>query len=386
MFDIIQATGEPEFYSQFVVQSLSEVSNNQDDWDDDERSIYQMFDLVGLLAKNGDANARQVLYAFFIKHIAGPDNSRSEVIVDVDGMDGYLFLVRQWLQYPREEDDHWHEAWLLEDVQKRYGADEVQAFLAQAVQAEPAIGVYLSQVYKKQTAWHERINQRPKRRQPDFAEVRQALLDFDNRFNRPQMWRWGERMSDADAKQFASELLTETDLKRLERYLHLFHRRAFPLDHIPLLALAQNEDEKIASAARTALAQVVAPSVRALALELMDTDPQPWKGIEMLIKNFCTGDEQAVERVLGKSWDADEMHRLTLDMRHLVEANPQPVFAGALMRLYEEGYCTRCRLGVMELLSKTDPLPPYIVEEGRYDAYDGTREFVQEVVSGNGAA
>lgn len=379
MFAIIQATGEPEFYSQSVMHSLREVSDNQADWDDDERSIYQMFDLVGLLAKSGNAGARQALYAFFMKHIAGPDNSRSEVIVDVDGLDGYLFIVRQWLDYPREEEDHWHEAYLLEAVEKRFGADEVQAFLTQAALTEPAIGAYLAEVREKQTAWHTRQKQMPKPHKPDYAELRQIIFDTDKRLNRPRFWRWGEKMSVADAEQFASELLAETDPKRLERYLHLFHRRAFPLDHTPLLALARSADEAIATTARAALAQVVHPSVRALALELMEADPQPWKGIEMLIKNFCTGDEQAVERVLEKCWDADEMHRLTLDMRHLVEANPQPVFTGALMRLYEEGYCTMCRLGVLELLAKIGPLPPYIVEEDWYDAYDGTRELMAEL-------
>jgi len=381
LFDIIQATGEPSYYARAIEKALEEVGES-DNWEEDERSIEQMFDLLDLLAKNDDLTARQSLYQLFAKFATHSGGSGADALVDMDGLDGYLFVVRHWILHPQEEEDCWYETSLLEDVEQRFGKDEAQAFLAQVAQTEPAVGVYLAGVREKQADEEARRKRRPKQHKPDSAEIRQTLLDFDKRFNRPQMWRWGERMSNADAERFGAELLAETDPKRLERYLHLFHKRAFPLDHAPLLALAQSADPAIAKTARAALAQIAAPEVRALALKLMDTDPQPWDGIGMLVTNFCTGDEQAVERVVGSCWDEDEMHWLTLDVLRLVEANPQPSFAGALMQIYEEGYCTMCRHGVLKLLADIGPLPPSVIEECHYDADKETRKVMQEARHG----
>ncbi len=377
MFDIIQAAGEPDHYARAVAQALAEVGDN-DDWEDDKRSIDQMFDLLGLLAKSGDLTARQSLYPLFaIKNAVFPGDYGAEVIVNLDGLNGYLFVIRQWLRCPREEEDHWLEALLLKDVEERFGADEVQAFLTQAALTEPAVGVYLAEVRQKQAAEEAQRRERPKPHKPDYAELRQIIFDTDKRLNRPRFWRWGEKMSDADAEQFASELLAETDPKRLERYLHLFHRRAFPLNHMPLLALARGSDKEVASTTRAALAQIAHPSVRALALELMDTDERPDQLIEMLTLNFQAGDEKAIERVLEKPWDSDEMHWIGTDMRHVFEKNPTPLATNTLLSFYERGYCTLCRHGAVELLAKIGPLPPYIIEEGRFDADKAIRELVQ---------
>lgn len=376
MFDMIQATSEPEFYTRAVQNTLAAWDGDEED-NEDPVSVYQMFDLLGLLAKQGDSSARQSLYSFFEKH-AQFDAVREEVLVEIDGLDGYLFVIRQWLKYPQpEEDDQRFDYLLLDTVEKRFGTEHVQAFLEQTSQ-DNALRAYLTEVREKHTAWKTRLKSRPKRHWPDYAEIQQLISDTKKRCG-PTVWaRYGEHLSAADAEQMAQDLLAETDPRRLKCRLLLFKRRPFPLSHEPLLTMAQSTDREVASAARAALGQIAHPAVRILALELMDTDKRPDELIEMLTLNFQAGDEKAIEHVLSKPWDANELHWLTLDVRNLAAANPQPALAGALMRLYEEGCCTMCRYGVIELLEKLDPLPPYILEEGHFDAYDGTRELAAE--------
>lgn len=389
MFDIIQVTGEPAFYSQFVRQSLDEISDDEDDWwEVDERSIGQMFGILGLRAKNGDHSVRKSLYSFFGKHSAGSDYSRAEIIVDIDGLNGYLAVVRQWILHPRKQEDHWTEAWLLEHVEKQFGAKETQSFLEQAAQDEPAIGTYLLEVRKKQTAWHKRQGSSTRRDRPDYAKLHRRI--FSRRKSKSYIpWdRWGATLSEEDAEQLACELLEEMDTRRLERYLRLFGRRPFPFDHTPLLALARSESREIASAARAALARIEHSSVHDLALELMETDPCPWELIELLTRNFREGDEKAIESVLEEPWNAKKMEWIGLKLRKVVEENITPAAASALLLFYERGYCSMCRHGTIELLDELGQLPPSIVEEGRYDADDSIRELVQDILvqGGNGAA
>ncbi len=389
MFDIIQATDEPDYYVRALQRILADWDDNQESADNQENetglsaSIGQIFDLLALTAKDGDLAAKQSLYAFFAEHAAAESTLYSaNALVAMDGLEGYLFAVRQWINNPPQEDDQWYEGYLLREVDEQFGAEAVDTLLERTFHAEPAIGVYLAKVREERAAKKAELKRRPTRYWPNYTEVQELVFNTSIRYG-PMVWaRYGEHLSSTDAERMARELLVEIDPKRLSRYLLLFKRRPFPLDHTPLLALAQGEEQEVAMAARVALAQIEHLSVRTLALELLDGSLRPWELIEMLTRNFCEGDEQVIERVLSKAWDADEMHWLTLDVRHLVEANPQPVFAGALLRLYEEGYCTMCRLGVMELLAQFGPLPPSIIEESRYDAYDGTREFTQEVVTG----
>ena len=49
-------------------------------------------------------------------------------LVDFDGFDGYLAVIHQWILHPRKQDDHWTEAWLLEQVEKQFGLEAVQSF------------------------------------------------------------------------------------------------------------------------------------------------------------------------------------------------------------------------------------------------------------------
>lgn len=386
MFDVVHATAEPEFYSRFVMHSLEEVSDNEDNCDDDERSIKQMYNFVGLMAASGDMTAKQALYTFFGEHTSGSDYSWAEVIVNVDGLQGYLAVVHKWLEYPREEDDYWHEAHLLEDMEKRFGDDEVKQVLEEAALLEPAVGAYLAEVCKKQTAWHTRQKEVSPRDQPDYSELRRLIFSLGKRKNHMVWGRWGATLSEDDAERLAAELLVETDAQRLERYLLLFRVRPFPFDHVPLLALAQGEDQRITTAARAALARIEHPSVHDLALELMESDERPWELLELLIRNFQEGDEKAIERVLQTLEDANNLERTGLDLRDVVEENLTVVLAPALLLFYERGYCSMCRYGTIELLGELGRIPPSVVEEGRYDADDGIRELVQEIVSSNGAA
>lgn len=387
MFDIIQATGEPEDYARAVERSLNEISDNEDDWwEEDERSIGQMFGLLGLWAKNTDDSVRSSLYSFFDKHSAGSDYSRPEVLVDIDGLKGYLAVVRQWILHPRKQDDHWTEAWLLEQVEERFGLEPVQSFLAEAAEAEQAIGVYLAEVREKQTAWHKRQNSPSRRDRPDYTELRRHIFSPGERKNHMVWGRWGATLNEDDAERLATELLAETDAQRLELYLLLFRVRPFPLDHTPLLALARSGDQQVVTAARSALARIEDASVHDLALELMETDERPWELIELLDRNFREGDEKAIERILEEAWGAKKLERIGLKLRKVVEENITVALAPALLLFYERGYCSMCRHGTIELIDELGQLPPYIVEEGRYDADDSIREYIQQVISGNGAA
>ncbi len=386
MFDIVQATAEPEFYSQFVMHSLEEVSDNEDDWDNDERSIKQMYNFVGLMAKGGNLTAKQALYTFFGKHTSQSDYSWAEVIMNVDRLQGYLAVVHKWLKYPREEDDYWHEAHLLEDMEKRFGADEVKQVLEKAALSEPAIGAYLAEVREKQTAWHTRQNRDSPRYRPNYAELHRRIFSPDERKNHMVWGRWGATLSEDDAERLATELLAETDAQRLERYLLLFRVRPFPLDHTPLLALARSGDQQVMTAARAALARIEDASVHDLTLELMETDERAWELVELLTRNFREGDEKAINRVLQRLEDVNDLERVGVKLLNVFEENPTLSATAPLLLFYERGYCGMCRHRTIELLDELGRLPPYIIEEGCYDADDDIRELIQEMVRSNGTA
>lgn len=85
IMDVLDATGEPEYYALYIRAALrSEI---------DDRDLDQLVELAYLLAKRGDADAKAALYEAFSRQT--DDNEPgigAEEIIKLDGLKGWLWL------------------------------------------------------------------------------------------------------------------------------------------------------------------------------------------------------------------------------------------------------------------------------------------------------
>lgn len=180
----------------------------------------------------------------------------------------------------------------------------------------------------------------------------------------------------------AQELLEESDPERLIRYLRLFTRSQFPLDHVPLLALARHKDENVAHSAYHVLRNISHPTIRAHALELLE-EGIPEKAryvIWLLTENPGPGDREHITSLINEETDEEELHSRHMAAREYFETNTELDAIPILLKIYQETPCAKCRGGIVDLLDELNALPVWICEEGIYDAESEVREIASSAL------
>jgi len=377
LFDIMRATGEPEFYAAQIRQALGT--------DNEDYSYGQLYELVARFAKNGDAEARRVMYDRFARNAVYHETTGVDDLVTLDGLDGYLFAAEQWQHHPLSEEDYWEEAALLETLEEQIGQEEARQALERAAQERPKLAAYFAGVEQKRAQWRNQRNSRQPLPVPTYEDL-QILVADPKQTTRWQKWRsWARRLDNDTLARLAQDLLVETDRVPLLKRLHLFRERPFPLSIDRLLNLARGRDEDIAEAARWALGNLAAPRIRTLALGLWEAETPPRDALHLLRNNFAPGDYTRVERLVLQKMPAEEYHSLGFLTRKLIEANPMLEAVPTLLTLYERGRCTICRCSAVELLLSFGPLPPWMLAEGHYDADSETRPLVTKALPDDAA-
>lgn len=368
LFDIIQATGELEWYAPRIREMLTSGEEMDAPW--------QVFELAGLMAQDGDEQARQALYAAFTRDAARQDVSNGDVLIKLDGLDGYLFVVRQLLKNPLPEDDRWWEGVFLDKLEEKLGKEDARAGLERACAADPELAAHVARIRQEE---EQNAANRAKRAPfvvPEYDELR-ALIVGGSKLAYPiRLARWGEHADSELMERLAHDTLEETDEMRLVKYLHLFRRRRFPLAPDRLLLLARDADKVISSPARRAVSKVTDPRVRELALSLVAQHDRPWEAVELLVGNYEDGDYARLEPLIVNTDDAEELHSLGYSVSDVFDAHSAPEAAAVLTMLYERNPCLLCRHRTVKRLLSLGPLPEWMVDECRYDADPETRRLV----------
>lgn len=367
-FDLITAGGDREWY----LPRLYHAFRTGEDVEDEE----QVFDLMGLLAQDGDAVARTLVYDIFARDAPKLDTGGANALVDLDELAGYVFVARQWSRCPLPEDDQWEEDALLNTVEERFGADAVTAALAAAASAgtgeDAGLPAYLAQARERRRLHNKRRRSRPQSSTLDYEAVRAAVNGLPDRRTRSWLRYAGNIMDDALLLRLASDLDAETDMNRLSYLLDCFWQRAFPLPPHRLLALTESDNKDIACAAQDALAHVTHPNVRAFALARIAAG-DVWCSVEMLQANPAEEDYMLMAELTQRPLSADEFHFLEIGILRYVEAHPSPNAIPVLLGLYENGPCSYCRISVVKNLLALDGWPKALLREIVWDCAEDTR-------------
>jgi hypothetical protein len=122
------------------------------------------------------------------------------------------------------------------------------------------------------------------------------------------------------------------------------------------------------------LRHVQHPDVRALALRLIDTTHWPGQGVELLSLNFENDDWIRIGETARRAHDGDVAHSIGFGVQAVFRPHPAPEAATALIAVYQQNPCSRCRERAVEALYSLNLLPAYMLEECKYDANLDLRE------------
>src|SRR5579864_9380557 len=240
LLDVLDATNEIEFYRPQILQALESLTESADEYDVD-----QLYDLAKAFAQRGDAQARTVVYDKFDAMPGLGGFSGANVIVDLDGLSGFMRVAKRLRIHLLTLGDAFvvgdNTYFLDEELVKALRARTWKAKSRPLFEQEPHIGWHIIGIVEKT----DNTGRNSGSKLPDFTsasynEIKPLIDDLTWRNRGSFWWKWGKQASDSDILAVAADLLAETDPKRLVFYLHIFRKRAFPLDPAKLVMLAKN--------------------------------------------------------------------------------------------------------------------------------------------------
>jgi hypothetical protein len=366
MYDIIQFSSEKEFYRKKILTALAGA---WEDWDP------QVFDLARLFAQDGDVEAHKIIYDTFTKNCQ-QDHANGVALIKLDGLEGFLFVANQ-IGAQLLADDASEDDYLLYVLEEKYGKKEAHMALEQTFTENPEVKAYVSAImHHRSESQRKAENRRPNSSAVSYEQLKPVIDHY-----RLSLAHWGERASNTDFEQAATDALAELDPRRLRAYLSLFRDRRFPLDHHWLQEQVFSPVERVPWLAIKALAIIAHPDVRALSLSLMDSVSEVrCRAVELLTNNFQTGDHVIVEKFAGDLQDVAEIHSLGFGVLDFYKAHPHPESEARIMlTLYEKKPCTQCREDFVDRLIALNALPDWMREECQYDANPDIRSKVKEL-------
>lgn len=349
MGEILDIIPDRGFYRDAILKSLAYLT-------DDYHGVLR-FGIAVDFAKNGDAEARRLVYEHFRPYPVSGDYFASSLTY-LDGIPGLLFaadrLGAALLQGVKLDGAGW---WL---AGASCGEDEARNALQAAAIDSPNVAAYCTE--NAAVLESEPIT---KVAGLTYAEVK-ALRPSSSRAR-----KWAEKANAADIAIAAQDLLAATTLEEQRMLLSIFMGAAFPGSPGPIIAFAQSEDRRLRNIAGGALARIAHPDVRNFALSSGHLER-----MDILSTNFQPGDHAVAQRWFEEAADHDR-HGLGMNLRRFWKAHPQPeTEVMMLFSIYEHQPCSVCRSFSVRRLIELEALPPELREECRFDASDEIRELV----------
>ncbi|MBC8137290.1 MAG: hypothetical protein H8F28_15530 [Fibrella sp.] len=386
LFDVIEASGEPEYYAAFVHDELETIATPQEA---EGACRPQLLALAALLTKSGHGDLKAALYQTIGRTAGETDGitGHGHILIGLDGITGYRFLVEQLIRFPQTDEDRWSEIRLLNSLNELLGETAAAEALDRLALDAQHLAPYLMVI--RQACADDKVpvisasEPLTSARAPITASrtavpIQQKIHAYISGEHRakPRM----RLVNRAVWEQLAAELGRETDRERRTRYLYLFRSAGcvpFPGDPEVLLRLIrQTEDERLTWGALAALEYTTHPTIRATALELLRTDHRVVHGMRLLPYNPGVGDADLMAEHVSRDQDPDTFHFISLGILNYVKRHADPGLIPVMLTCYEKMRCALCRRQIVHELLKRDALPPELRAECRYDADPETRTYV----------
>ena len=418
LFFMLDQTDDMNYYGPRIFERYFDLV--QDEIRNDTE--YQLFGLICEFATEyGNKKAKTEVYRFFDRqfepeYFDGWFNGKF-AIMQMDGIPGLFYVLERIGRYIKDNNIDYDEGsfsglYIIEDAERLYGKEEVQAALKVEAEQNEFIRIYLewekahlefndarNSEYQNET--NEEKGKRNRVKYPLREMVDQFLADdFSNyqneekfvknpvRFFRsllsssPYKFMTAGMWAEENDLEHAYQKMCETDdLVRKTVLLKTFEYRPLLKVEPQLIALLDSDNKELAKSVRDALSNTKHLFIREKALAMLRANPIPpnwFDGLALLENNFQVEDIPTILSSLqaNRIADGDVLHDIVSYLRKMDDNNPSDAFAPILLWMYENCPCSECRQDVVERLLEMNRLPVEIREECRDDCNPDIRELV----------
>ncbi len=353
----------------------------------EEQDCFQVANLVGLFARNGNPEAAAALRHSWAEN----DLAGETAIIALDGVPAAIEVVRRLGLLLIADPDEYADSleFLTDDAPLR---EQVLSELLKLAPGDAAISAYLKQHERRAAEQAENEQLTDEQRQQRWIEHTSKfisenpaarIIELARQPGKGQHFlfsRFGRQAPDSERQAILQALASEPDPKVQRWLLGVFRAEGLHEWDDAVWKLAHSEIEDVRFAAIRALVLLKDDRLGEFARRRIGDGHISAKScdvIQLFTNHYHPGDELLILNALERAnTDTEGMHRLGLSALRVCEANPDTRLAQLAIFIYRTNPCTLCRRDIVEWMKDMDCLPDWIANECRYDALDETRALV----------
>ena len=340
----------------------------------DNRDANHLVELTLIYAQEGNPSAGQILYDTFLKFINDEDTLGDSAIIELDKLDGFIYVVHQLVDNNLFDADDYVDSYLLVLLKDTIGEAVATEALAKARLKDEKLDLYLNLVEKY------RSNRRAINLSEDI-ELTYEEVKYKIKNRIPfGIEQWGQNVSDEKLRRIANDFIQEDDPNLLLLYLRLFRRTPFPLSPELLFPLVDHSHFIVPTMTLGTLKIIQHPAVRAFAFQLIDEQRFIGRAVGLLTRNFEEADWEIIESLSHKvdEFDDETYHSFGISVQDIFSAHhPSQKAKQTLLNIYEYGPCSFCREAIIEMLQSINALSEQIRQECHYDSSNYIRALAR---------
>jgi len=208
--------------------------------------------------------------------------------------------------------------------------------------------------------------------------AREAAKNENPRSKMPRLQHlFAKKASDAELLELAHTVLREDDETVKALLLMMFWRKPFPLDIAPLIEYTKSNNELLSEIAIDKMGYVKDRRIHDLAIHLLAEKGLDSLALGLLKRNYLKTDDDIIHKLIKKTSSIPQyIQRDIVDIyTNHRSTNALPI----LLHVYNKGYCTHCRYGIVRAMNDCKVLSDGIIEECLYDSYEDTRKMAKRI-------
>lgn len=363
IFDLYSLSDKKDRIRKAILKGLA--NEQEDTW-----SLTHLFDLAKLFAQQGDQEMKNAIYDRFCnKPIEGSDWVGYSEILELDGLQGLIYIAEKFGKFIEQNPDDWQDDWILRYFQEENPDLEVTKVLDNLAKENKHIRIYLDNI-KRTKENQEKHKTKPIIYKDIIDEVlnSKSYLSFKRRHD----------LTESEIKIIAQRLVKEKDKKAQEKLLFVFTYYKFPLDSDFILNLAQKKPDyksRINEFAISSLKFLESDKIRQFALDKIDKSKKKYQFVEILTSNYRTADYKILMDIVQKSKSEHIIENLARSYVDIFEANKTKECREPLEALYNKMNCGIHRNDIVRLLLENNVISDKIKNEINFDSDIKTREM-----------
>jgi hypothetical protein len=369
LWELIRAVGGTERFRVPILHALYELS--------DDSSANQLCELARCYAETGDETFRTRLYEIVEQKPFTESAWLGEYeVVWLDGIQGFLFAARVRGKQLADRAWEWDDGSLIDLARERFGEEHVGGLLEAS--GDEALRRFRESWRQERQRKTEGSEAQSRREQVAATPVDEVLRAAEGTGRCIWLRSWGKHASEEALQTVLQYLWAAREPRVLANLLQVLSPRALPTFDARLIELCRHGDEAVRRWAFAALEENAHPLVREFALAEAQKGLRAGSVVALFRNNYQPRDEHRILEALDLPADADELHRLLMDVVKVLEQNPEADCSRLGILSYALTPCAACRFWAARLLLDRHIAPGWLIEECRYDSEKDCRELVEK--------